>query len=56
LQGLEAEGSWVVSDHVSNYWNITGQLPDDKKAMLAEIDRAMTFPENQFRTADLHNL
>lgn len=56
LQDLEADGSWVVSDHISNYWNITGQLPHDKEDMLAEIDRAMTIPEDQFRPADLYNL
>lgn len=56
LQDLEADGSWVVSDHISNYWNITGQLPHGKEAMLAEIDRAVTIPEEHFRPADLYNL
>jgi radical SAM superfamily enzyme YgiQ (UPF0313 family) len=56
LQDLNANGSWVVSDHVSNYWNVTGQLPHDKEAMLAEIDRAVTIPEDHFRPADLYNL
>jgi len=56
LQHTNADGSWVVSDHISNYWNITGQLPHDKEAMLAEIDRAVTIPEDHFRPADLYNL
>ena len=56
LQDLNADGSWVVSDHISNYWNITGQLPHDKEAMLAEIDQALTIPEDRFRPADLYNL
>lgn len=56
LHHTNADGSWVVSDHISNYWNITGQLPHDKEAMLAEIDRAVTIPEDHFRPADLYNL
>ncbi len=56
LQDLEAEGSWIVSDHVSNYWNITGLMPRDKEAMLAEIDQALTIPEDHFRPPNLYNL
>jgi len=33
--------SQVYSDHVSNYWNIQGQMPEDKNKMLASIDKAL---------------
>ncbi len=56
IENLDAPGTWIVSDHVSNYWNIRGQLPDDKQSMLLEIDRALTIPEENFRPPDLYNL
>jgi radical SAM superfamily enzyme YgiQ (UPF0313 family) len=33
--------SHLLSDHVSNYANIEGKLPDDKTSMLEEIDRIL---------------
>jgi len=56
LQELDVDGSWIVSDHISNYWNINGQLPGDRETMLAEIDRALTIPEEHLRPVDLYNL
>lgn len=56
IANLHCEGSTVLSDHVSNYWNINGRLPDDKEGMLAEINRALTVPENKFRPANISRL
>ncbi len=39
----------VVSDHYTNYLNVTGQLPDDREAMLCTIDRALAQDESSFR-------
>ncbi|MBS3975925.1 MAG: radical SAM protein [Syntrophomonadaceae bacterium] len=46
LEGIE---SWFLSDHVSNYWDLHGQLPKAKEEMLKEIDYALTLPEASFR-------
>lgn len=43
----------IVSDHVSNYWDITGKLPDEKDLLLKEIRSALKVPEEKFRA---HNL
>lgn len=46
--------SQVYSDHISNYWNIQGKMPEDKNSMLASIDRALclddySLQKNSFR-------
>ncbi|MBF0551752.1 MAG: radical SAM protein [Deltaproteobacteria bacterium] len=48
--------SRIVSDHVSNYCNISGKLPEDKAELLAELDAAGNIPEDQFRPALISNL
>jgi hypothetical protein len=40
LENLEVE-SHFLSDHVSNYANINGKLPDDKARMLSGLDKAI---------------
>lgn len=39
----------LLSDHVSNFLDVRGQIPDDKPAMLAEIDEALEWPPERFR-------
>ena len=39
----------LLSDHISNFYNISGRLPDDRQAMLDEIDYALTLPDSAFR-------
>jgi radical SAM superfamily enzyme YgiQ (UPF0313 family) len=39
----------VVSDHYTNYVNVSGRLPEDKEAMLRVIDRALARDESTFR-------
>lgn len=39
----------ITSDHYTNYLNIYGRLPEDREAMLAQIEAALQRPENTFR-------
>jgi len=39
----------LLSDHVSNFLEVGGRIPEDKPAMLAEIDEALEWPINAFR-------
>jgi radical SAM superfamily enzyme YgiQ (UPF0313 family) len=39
----------LLSDHMSNFLDVRGQIPDDKPAMLAEIDEALEWPLERFR-------
>lgn len=39
----------LLSDHISNFYNISGKLPEDKELMLKEIDYALTLPDSAFR-------
>jgi len=39
----------MFSDHVSNFLDVRGRIPDDKPAMLAEIDEALEWPITAFR-------
>lgn len=55
IENLQCENGMIVSDHISNYWNINGHLPHDKDKMLAEIDKALKINESRFRTPDMHH-
>ena len=48
IENLEGTGT-VLSDHLSNFWNVNGRLPDDRQAMLDEIDYAMGLDRSRFR-------
>jgi radical SAM superfamily enzyme YgiQ (UPF0313 family) len=39
----------LLSDHVSNFLDVRGRIPEDKPAMLAEIDEALQWPLKRFR-------
>jgi radical SAM superfamily enzyme YgiQ (UPF0313 family) len=39
----------LLSDHISNFLDIHGRLPDDKRIMLETIDDALQWPLNRFR-------
>ncbi|MGE5405486.1 MAG: B12-binding domain-containing radical SAM protein [Candidatus Saccharibacteria bacterium] len=56
VEHMDAEGTTVLSDHVSNYWNIQGILNQDREKMLAQVDQALTVPEDRFRPAHLSAL
>lgn len=48
LENINCNGSLLLSDHVSNYCNINGQLPADREKMLKEVNRALTIDETMF--------
>lgn len=39
----------LLSDHISNFLDVRGRLPEDKGAMLAQIDEAREWPGTAFR-------
>ncbi len=39
----------LLSDHMSNFLDVHGRIPDDRDAMLAEIDEALQWPIERFR-------
>ncbi|MBW2016550.1 MAG: radical SAM protein [Deltaproteobacteria bacterium] len=39
----------LTSDHYTNYINLDGEIPRDRERLLAEIDRALAWSEDQFR-------
>jgi len=40
--------SLVLSDHISNYWDVQGRPSSDKDAMLSGLDHALSLPESSF--------
>ncbi len=56
LVALLTVSGMVVSDHVSNYANISGRPSEDKKEMLAEARQALERSVNQFRPAVIGRL
>jgi radical SAM superfamily enzyme YgiQ (UPF0313 family) len=39
----------LLSDHISNFLDVNGRIPDDTKTMLEGIDEALTWPLDRFR-------
>ncbi len=39
----------LLSDHISNFLDVNGRIPDDKALMLATIDEALGWPITEFR-------
>jgi radical SAM superfamily enzyme YgiQ (UPF0313 family) len=39
----------LLSDHVGNFLDVRGRIPEEKEAMLAEIDAALCWPMERFR-------
>lgn len=39
----------ILSDHISNFLDVHGRLPQDKPPMLALIEEALTWPPERFR-------
>ena len=48
IEKLEGPTS-LLSDHVSNFLDVRGRIPEDKPAMLARIDEASDWPSTSFR-------
>ncbi len=55
IENLHCENSMVLSDHITNYWDINGLIPRDRDKMLNEIQKALKIDESRFRTPDLHH-
>ncbi|WP_330671557.1 radical SAM protein [Anaeromicrobium sp.] len=56
VNNLEEINTCLVSDHISNYWNIEGSLSRDKKDMIEEIDYAISLDLSNFRNPESGNL
>ncbi|MGR6835527.1 radical SAM protein [Syntrophomonas erecta] len=56
IENLECLGSVVLSDHVSNYWDVNGVIPQDKASMLESLQEALRIGENYFRPPHLGHL
>jgi radical SAM superfamily enzyme YgiQ (UPF0313 family) len=56
VEHLECENSMVLSDHVSNYWDVQGMIPADREDMLASIDHALQIDEKRFRPPEISRL
>ena len=56
VEHLECDNSTVLSDHVSNYWDVQGVIPDDRADMLASIDHALQIDEKRFRPPEISRL
>ena len=41
--------TFLLSDHLSNFVNVNGRLPDDKPTMIAELNDALKLPDSAFR-------
>jgi len=55
LENLNVK-SLFLSDHISNFVNISGHLPRDKQSMLDKIDRGLKTDESSFRSDIIENL
>lgn len=53
IENLHCDHSMVLSDHISNYWNVNGLIPDDRDKMLAHIDKALQIDESRFHTPSM---
>lgn len=48
--------SLLLSDHISNYWNVQGRPSADKAEMLTGIDYALSLPADRFHVNDPRHL
>ncbi len=48
--------SRLLSDHVSNFANLNGKLPEAKERLLSEIDEILAKPREDFRDQIIHYL
>jgi len=39
----------LLSDHFTNFWNLNGELPEEKERMIAELEYALTLDDGAFR-------
>ncbi|PAB61417.1 radical SAM protein [Anaeromicrobium sediminis] len=56
INNINEINTCLVSDHISNYWNIEGLLLRDKKSMIEEIDYALSLDSSNFRNPESGSL
>lgn len=56
IENMQCEGTMVLSDHVSNYCNVQGQLPGDRPRMLETIDHCLELDLSHFRPPHIGRL
>lgn len=56
LENLDCEGSVFLSDHMVNYCNVNGRLPDDREGMIAQIDQLLQLDASCFRPPEIGSL
>lgn len=56
IENLQCDNSTVLSDHISNYWDVQGLIPRDRNQMLDEIDQALQIDEKRFRPPEISRL
>ncbi|HOQ09476.1 MAG TPA: radical SAM protein [Syntrophomonadaceae bacterium] len=56
VENLQCNNSMVLSDHVSNYWDVHGLIPQDREEMLADLDQAFAIDESRFRPPEISRL
>lgn len=55
IQNLTGTGE-LLSDHISNFWNVSGSLAHDKPEMIFELEEALKIPESQLRPFKIDTL
>lgn len=49
VENLDNITSYFLSDHISNYYNVNGKLPEDKDKILNELDKGLSIDISNFR-------
>lgn len=55
IENLEVK-SCLLSDHISNYCNVNGKLPENKERMIETLEKALERSEDEFRPAVIYTL
>lgn len=56
IENLDCQNSVVLSDHVSNYWDVNGLIPRDRGKMLMALEQGLGMEESFFRPPHLSRL
>ncbi|MGE5390734.1 MAG: radical SAM protein [Deltaproteobacteria bacterium] len=56
IENLDCQNSVVLSDHISNYWDVNGLIPRDRGKMLMALEQALSMEESYFRPPHLSRL
>jgi radical SAM superfamily enzyme YgiQ (UPF0313 family) len=56
IENLFCDKSMVLSDHIANYCNVNGIIPEDRDKMLRTIEETLKIDESRYRPAHLSRL